>query len=126
MTPLDTLRARLPWRVRTAEWVDPTLVVAGDDWSMTISSAWRVCTPSGVAYGSSSEDVEDRVWDLVGTEVTGIEPQGVVPYADPRLVLSGGLALELFNEGEPDPYVLRSQDDIVIVGPFGTGSWPDA
>jgi hypothetical protein len=123
MTPVDRLRARLPWRVRTVEWVDPTLVVAGDDWSMTISCAWRVCTPAGVAYGSTSEDVEDRVWDLVGAEVVGIEPQGVASYADPRLVLSGGLALELFNEAEPDPYVIRSEDDIVIVGPFGAGSW---
>jgi hypothetical protein len=123
MTPLETVRARLPWRVRTAEWVDPTLVVAGDGWSITISCAWRVCTPTGVAYGSSSEDVEDRVWDLVGADVTRIEPQGVVSYADPRLVFGGGLALELFNEGEPDPYVIRSQDDMVIVGPFLAGTW---
>jgi hypothetical protein len=123
MTPLDTVRARLPWRVRTAEWVDPTLVVGGDGWSMTISCSWRVCTPTGVAYGSSSVDAEDRVWDLVGAEVVGIEAQGVVSYADPRLVLRGGLALELFSEAEPDAFVVRSGDDIVIVGPFPAGTW---
>lgn len=123
MTPLETVRARLPWRVRTAEWVDPTLVVSGDGWSMTISCSWRVCTPTEVAFGSSSEDAEDRVWDLVGTEVVAIEPQGVVSFADPRLVLSGGLALELFSEAEIDPYVIRSGEDVVIVGPFPAGSW---
>jgi hypothetical protein len=123
MTPLDTVRARLPWRVRTAEWIDPNLVIGGDDWSMTISCPWRVGTPAGPAYGSASSDPEDRVWDLIGAEVLAIEPQGTVGYADPRLLLSGGQTLELFNDADMEPYVIRSGDDIVIVGPFGAGSW---
>jgi hypothetical protein len=55
--------------------------------------------------------------------VLAIGPQGMVSYADPRLVLSGGLTVELFNDSDMEPYVLRSGDDIVIVGPFGPGTW---
>jgi hypothetical protein len=123
MTPLEVIIKRLPWRVRTAEWVDPNLVIGGDDWSVTISCPWRVGTPTGLAYGSASRDVEDRVWDLIGADVLAIEPQGMVGYADPRLTLSGGVVLELFNDADMEPYVLRSGDDIVIVGPFTGGSW---
>jgi hypothetical protein len=123
MTPLEAISKRLPWRVRTAEWIDPNLVIGGDDWSMTISCPWRVGTPAGVSYGSASSNAEDRVWDLIGADVLAIEPQGMVSYADPRLVLSGGLTVELFNDSDMEPYVLRSGDDIVIVGPFGAGTW---
>lgn len=125
MTPLQVIIKRLPWRVRMAEWIDPNLVIGGDDWSVTISCSWRVGAPAGVVYGSASSDAEDRVWDLIGADVVAIEPQARVGYADPRLVLSNGQTLELFSDADMDPYVLRSQDDIVIVGPFGTGSWPD-
>ena len=61
MTYLDTVTARLPWTVRTAEWTDPTLVVAGDDWMLSISCAWRVVGPDGSASGWSSPDAEDGV-----------------------------------------------------------------
>jgi hypothetical protein len=123
MTYLDAVTARLPWTVRTAEWTDPTLVVAGDDWMLSISCAWRVVGPDGSAYGWSSPDAEDRVWDLIGRDVVALAPQATGPRADPTLVLSGDVRLEVFCDTDDDAYVLRSGENQVIVGPFPPGSW---
>jgi hypothetical protein len=41
------------------------------------------------------------------------------PRADPALVLSGDLRLEVFCDTDDDAYVLRSDDDQVIVGELG-------
>ncbi|MGH9209953.1 MAG: hypothetical protein ACRD2C_04655 [Acidimicrobiales bacterium] len=120
---IKVLAERLPWPIRAAEWTDPTLLLTGDDWTLSITCSWRVVAPAGIAYGWSSADAEDQVWDLVGREIQRVEPQGSVAYTDPRLVLSGGLGLELFSETELDPWVLTVRSDLVIVGPLRRDDW---
>jgi hypothetical protein len=117
MTAMAAIARRLPWRIRSVDWTDPTLVVAGDDWSLTVTCSWRVVGPGGIAFSCSSANVEDLVWDLIGAQVLRIDRRGSGVIYDPILVLSGELMLELFSDTELDPWVLRFGDSTVIVGP---------
>jgi hypothetical protein len=117
MEAIEALARRLPWRIRSVEWADPSLMVAGDDWSLTVSSSWRVTSPAGIAFSCSSADAEDRAWDLVGAQVVRIDRRGGGVVCDPIFVLSGDLALEVFSDTKLDSWVLRVGDSTVIVGP---------
>jgi hypothetical protein len=108
---IEELRAHaaayLPLRVVTAEWSNDALVLAGNEWSATVSCPWRVSHLGVLVFSWDSKDAADRVWDLIGQDVVDVVAQSSVSPADPAVVFSGGLALEVFSDIAIDPWVMR-------------------
>jgi hypothetical protein len=71
-------------------------------------------SPTGNAFGRSSADVEDRVWELVGAQVIRVAPAERRRDLRSLLVLSGDLELERFCDTELDPWVRRADESTVI------------
>lgn len=111
----------LPVSIGRAEFDDPNLIVAGDNWSLSAICAWRWVTADGSVVSPAQSDVADRTWDLVGDAIvavawSGPESLGVDPCFDLR---SGG-RLELTSDATFDTWVLRTPD-LVLVGPLRDG-----
>jgi hypothetical protein len=117
------LAERLPWRIDRAEWTDPTLLFGGSGFSLAVTSSWRVCDPVGLAYSWRFSDVDERVEDLIGASIVRFDDLEAT-FGDPTLVLDDGRRLELFSDTHFDPWVLHSEDDLVVVGDLELGEWP--
>lgn len=113
---------QLPLRISTVEWTDPTLVLAGQGWSLSLTCPWRAVTPQGSAFGWDSPDVEDRAWDLIGAEVISVVRQASGAFADPAFVLSNGVILEVLSDSELDPWNLRVEG-VTVLGPLQPEDW---
>lgn len=108
----------LPARIDRAEIEDPTLLMGGSSWSLSVTCEWRWVKPDGTVISSSSSAVEDLVWDLVGdvivaTQWTGPSALGV----DSSFTLRSGGSLELFSDASFDTWVIHTPD-LVLVGPL--------
>jgi hypothetical protein len=107
---IEQLRAHatayLPLRVVTAEWSNDALVLTGDGWSATVNCPWRVSRLGVMVFSWDSKDAADLVWDLIGHDVVDVVAQSSVSPADPAVVFSGGLALEVFSDTAIDPWVM--------------------
>jgi hypothetical protein len=114
--------AHLPVRVVTAEWSNDALVLAGDGWSATVNCPWRVSRRGVMLVSRDSKDAEDRVWDLVGHDVVDVVAQSSVSPADPAVVFSGGLALEVFSDTAIDPWVMRFPEMVFVGSPTDPAS----
>lgn len=111
----DVIAGRLPWRIDRADWIEPTLVLGGSDFTFSLTCPWRVVGVEDLVMSWLLDDIEDRVSDLVGHDIMLVD-LAADPHGDPRLGLSGGLVLEVFSDTDLDPWVLDSGQDIVIVG----------
>lgn len=105
----------LPLRIREVEWNDPVLTMGGPDWSLSTLSSWRVVMDGRLTYGWSQPDAGDRVWDLCGLSIVGIEAQSTSAPVDPTFHLSDGARFEVFSDNAVDPWVLRLSE-VTIVG----------
>lgn len=121
-TVAEALRAVLPLKIREVQWNDPTLTLAGNEWSFSLTCPWRVVGPRGLQFAWSDPEVEDHVWDLVGAEVVAAEPQPGAGLYDPVLRLTGDLVLEVFCDTGLDPWTLHLPDGI-FVGPLEDSDW---
>ncbi|HEV7758263.1 MAG TPA: hypothetical protein VGO78_04720, partial [Acidimicrobiales bacterium] len=105
---------QVPLLIGEATFTDPTLVLGGDGWSLAATCPWRVVDHDhGIEMSWSSSDAEDRVWDLVGVQITAVRQHG----SDPAFDLSTGRVLEVFSDTDLDPWVLRLAG-MTFVGPL--------
>lgn len=102
--------AVLPLRVREVETASTNFVAWGAEWNLMVMCPMRFRTPEAV-FGWESEDLSDRLWDLIGHDLTDIRAAD----KDPVLTFSGGYVLELFADTDLDPWVLHVPG-IVVVG----------
>jgi hypothetical protein len=117
-----TLAEHLPLVVAEVQWVDPTLTVVGDDWSLSVTCPWRVVTPHGIAFSCSTADAEDQLWDTIGKAIVSIEPQGATNPFDPVFRFADDTLLELFSDSELDPWSLQLPG-MSLVGPLRMTEW---
>jgi hypothetical protein len=119
---VTTIQALLPLPITEVTWTDPTLTLFGKGWSLSVTCPWRVVTATGIAFGWSTPDVEDRVWDLIGTNIEAIVPQGRGAYLDPAFRLSDSTTLEVFSDTHSDPWAIHTPH-LTLVGPLSEGDW---
>jgi hypothetical protein len=96
----------LPLEITKASFVDPTLTLAGDGWSLSSGSAWRVTKGGVLAYGWSDPAAIDGVLDLCGKSIIAVAPQSALMAGDPAFELSDGAWLEVFSDQPTDPWSL--------------------
>lgn len=100
----------LPLRVREVLPETTNFVVSGDGWRLLVMCPVRYRTPHDV-LGWESEDLQDRLWDLIGQDLVAID----VRHGDPVFRFSNGYAIEVFADAAVDPWVLHVPG-VVIVG----------
>lgn len=114
----DALERLLPLRIETAEYTDPTVLIGGRQWSMSITCAWRWVDANGEVVSAAQGDASDRIWDLAGEEITAVSWSGPSSLGlDPTFRLRGGGELTVLSDATFDTWVLHAQD-LVLVGPL--------
>lgn len=96
-----------PMTIREAVFVDPMLTLAGDGWSLSSGSAWRVTMGGVLEFGWSDPMAADRIWDLCGQAIVSVAPQSSLMAGDPAFEISNGQWLEIFSDQPTDPWSLR-------------------
>ena len=76
MIDFDPLAA-LPVCVRGVEEQSGILTLFGDDWGLAIACDWEG-TVGGRALSWDDDDMEDRVWDLIGEDLVAVVDEGTV------------------------------------------------
>ena len=102
----SALSPMLPLKIRAASFVDPTLDIAGDGWSLICVSAWRVTRAGVLEFGWSGKEASDRIWDLCGLSIVSVTSQSPLMRGDPAFELSSGQWLEIFSDHPVDPWWL--------------------
>ena len=109
------LSSMLPLSIKEAAFADPTLTLAGDSWTFSSLSAWRVIKGSVLEFGWSSVDAPYLVLDLVGLSIVSVASQSPIMRGDPGFELSDGRWLEIFSDHAIDPWSMQLPD-ITFVG----------
>ncbi|MCB0912684.1 MAG: hypothetical protein KDB60_13805 [Propionibacteriaceae bacterium] len=97
----------LPLRIKVASFVDPTLTLAGDGWSFSTGSAWRVTAAGVLTFGWSDPTASRRVLELCGRPILSVAAQSPRMGGDPAFELSDGYWLEVFSDQPTDPWSLQ-------------------
>lgn len=100
------LAASFPMKIRETAFVDPTLTIAGDGWSFSSPSAWRITAGGVLVFGWSDVTAPDRIWDLCGHSIVSVTSQSPRMPGDPAFELSSGQWLEIFSDHPTDPWSL--------------------
>ena len=101
------LSAKFPLIIKEVAFVDPTLTLAGDGWTFSSPSAWRVIKDGVLEFGWSNPGASDLVWDLYGLSIVSVAPQSSVMGGDPAFELSDGRWLEIFSDHAVDPWSMQ-------------------
>ena len=109
----------LPLSVEHASWRDEVLELAGNQWSLAATCAWRVTASGRLLYGWESIDAEMRVSELIGCEIVAISSQSEAMPSDPRFTFSSGLHLELFSGQHLEPWISSLPDSVTYVASPG-------
>jgi hypothetical protein len=112
---VEAVKRQGPLRVDRVEYVDPTVVFAGEAWSLAITCPWRLLRGESAVIHWDDPDVGDLVWDLVGHAVTEVRWRSPGRSNDPVLLMTGGYRLEIEADTDLDPWVFRLAD-LVYVG----------
>ncbi|NJP96652.1 hypothetical protein HCN51_45720 [Nonomuraea sp. FMUSA5-5] len=121
-TCLERLRDCLPLRIDELSYDEPSLLLGGEGWSLSILSSWRLLDEHGrlMLGGQSKEgDVREHLRILADTQVVDVEAQSAFLPVDPRLRLSNGFVLEIFSDYPSDTWVWKVRNrHLVYVGPL--------
>ena len=108
----------LPARIERAEIEEPTLLLGGVDWSLSVTCDWRWVKANGTIVSEDTQGREDVIWDLVGDEIVAATWSGPAQLGqDPAFELRSGGVLELFSDAAFDTWVLHTPT-VVLVGPL--------
>lgn len=111
------LRPLLPLRIGEVEYLDPTLTVIGERWSLVLLGDWSWRRGDGVVTSSAQPGVEDAVWDLCGFEVIGINFPDPAFDGDCSFSLSDGSLDVRSDRSGWETWTFHHDDlDVVFVG----------
>ena len=114
---IDKASEHLPVQVSDASYADPVLNLYGDDWNLTVLTAWRVVGPQGLEFSAYSPDASHRVQCLVGSTISRIGAQSAYGPVDPAFVLSSAQVLEVFSLEATEPWVFRIAGQVWVASP---------
>lgn len=97
-----------PLTIKEAVFADPTLTLAGDGWSLSTPSAWRVLKGGVLEFGWSGAEASDSIWELCGLSIVSVAPQSSRMSGDPAFELSDGRWLENLLGSRCGPLVVAA------------------
>ena len=104
----------LPLHIRAVEFQHPTLVVAGERWSLTLLGGWHWLRGGLIVTGWHHSAAEDLVWDLCGLELVGVRFPDPTFDGDCSFSLSLG-SLEVRSDRSGYETWTFSHDDLDVV-----------
>jgi hypothetical protein len=111
---IEIVEAALPLQVEDVEYQDPSFVLSGQEWSLSLECPWRMRNESGQLWFSwSSTNTSDLVLPLTGRLISSISPN--ISTGDLACTFSDGTRLEVFADTDLDPWVLRIPN-LILVG----------
>ncbi|MBU1168437.1 MAG: hypothetical protein KKD44_02630 [Proteobacteria bacterium] len=113
---LNVLINILPIIVEKVSWDGDTLIIAGDGWSFSTLSAWRVINRGTIQFACWDKNINESVNELSGLSIVSVAAQGLNIGVDPVFELSDGRLLEVFSTDTVEPWTLRLPDGKVYVG----------
>ena len=113
---INVLVSLLPLMVKQVSWDGDTLTIAGDGWSFSTLSAWRISNSESVQFGCWDKDIDESVKGLSGLNIIAVKIQGSTITVDPIFELSDGRILEVFATDTVEPWVIKLPDGKVYVG----------
>jgi hypothetical protein len=122
----EALSSMLPLTIRVASFADPALNLAGDGWSLSCVSAWRVTRGGVLEFGWSGKEAADRIWDLCGLSIVSVAAQSPLMRGDPAFELSSGQWLEIFSDHPVDPWSLMLPTITFVGSPSDPSLNPEA
>ncbi|MFB4392843.1 hypothetical protein [Pseudomonas sp. LS_1] len=106
----------LPLCIERVEWDGDSLVVSGDDWSFSTSSAWRVSKGKELSFACWDEDAAACIEGLVHLSVIDFSWVRADQPIDPSFIFCDGRRLDVFCSFSSEPWVLRLPGDGVYLG----------
>lgn len=106
----------LPLSIKIVEWDGDSLVVSGENWSFTTSSAWRVSEGKELLFACWDDQANTRTEELAGLSIVNMSWIANFQPIDPSFVLSDGRRLDVFCSSFLEPWVMSLPDDSVYVG----------
>lgn len=101
------IAGRGPLRISRVDYVDPTVVLAGEDWALAITCPARFVHESSVIAEWADDDVFDKVWDLVGQSIVEARLGSTGNPTDPVFLLTNDYRIEIEADSDWDPWVLH-------------------
>jgi hypothetical protein len=108
------LAASGPLAIKEAAFADPALTLAGEGWSLSTPSAWRVLKAGVLEFGWSSAEVSDLIWELCGVSIVSVAPQSLRIGGDPAFELSDGRWLERLFRSDAWPEIEETIEDVDV------------
>ena len=118
----DFANAQCPLTVGWVAWEDPTLVIRGEAWSFTTTSAWRVRVGPRFIGGCEDPTADEAIASLRGAQLTRVESASS-DGADVALVFEDGRRLEVFAANAVEPWVLRLPTPPILIPVPGDPRW---
>jgi hypothetical protein len=113
---INDLTKLLPMLIKEVSWDGETFIIAGDGWSFSTLSAWRIIDGESVAFACWDKEIDVLVNKLKGLSLVAVKPQGACLSVDPAFLLSDGRRLEVFSTDTVEPWVLKLPEGNVYVG----------
>lgn len=102
----------LPLRIDQVAYSDPSFILSGDGWSLSLTCPWRVRREGGQLWFSwSSSEMSDLVRELIGMPIDDVQASAA---GDLVVDLSGGVQLEAFADTDLDPLILRLPTHVFV------------
>ena len=73
---LNAFHRLLPAGIERAEIEEPTLLLGGSDWSLSVTCDWRWVRADGSVVSDGTVGREDLIWDLAGEEIVAVRWSG--------------------------------------------------
>ncbi len=105
----------LPLIIESVEWQNPMLFIGGMKWKFNTITSWRVIFGSKIAFGYGDDNASEIMSLLLGKELVGISPQSSLVEADPVLIFSDSIKIEIFSSESIEPWSLHLPGGEVFV-----------
>ncbi|WP_271409608.1 hypothetical protein [Pseudomonas sp. Q1-7] len=106
----------LPFYIKSVEWDGDVLIISGENWSFTTTSAWRVSKDKELQFACWDDGADVRIEELIGLSVVNMSWISDAQPIDPSVVFSDGRRLDVFCSSLYEPWVISLPDNNIYIG----------
>lgn len=108
---IDAIQRKLsagnPLRVNRAEYDGYySFVFGGDDWTVALTSPWRLLVGEALLTDFAAADAPDDVWGLIGRDLVGIGARSSLSGIDASFLFRDGSKVDVFCDNYIDPWIV--------------------
>jgi len=108
----------LPLHFDSITYDGDSLLILGEAWKFSCSSAWRVSKDEKLLFTFLDNGAVDLLRDFHGLSIVGMEWLIEKQQIDPSLLFSDGRRIDVFCSYSCDPWVIELPDGSIYVGDY--------